>query len=69
MSHIHFETIKAIRWEEKWFIILDGYSSVDTDFELLHYNGGKIKYKNFAHGDNGKKYDPEYPFATIYGYG
>ena len=65
MSHIHFETIKAIRWGEKWSIILDGYSSVETDFELVHYNGKKIEYKNFAHGYNNKRYDPEYPMITV----
>ena len=46
-----------------------GYSSMETYFELVHYNGEKIEYKNFAHGYNSKKYDPEYPFATIYGHG
>ena len=57
------------RRQEKWYIFLDGYSSTETDIELLHYNGEKIQYKNFAHGDNIKNYDPAYTFATIYGHG
>ena len=59
------ETKQAIRWREKWLIILDGYTSRKTDYELVHFNGEKLKYKNFIYEDptNG------YPFATTYGPG
>ena len=56
---------KAIRWQTKWYIVLDGYSSIETDFELVHYNGEKMKYKNFLRED--RSYG--YPFATTYGQG
>ena len=46
-------------------IVLDGYTARDTDYELVHFNGQQIKYRNFFYEDpfNG------YTFFTAYGHG
>ena len=46
-------------------IVLDGYTARGTDYELVHFNGQQIKYRNFIDEDpfNG------YPFFTAYGHG
>ena len=46
-------------------IVLDGYTARGTDYELVHFNGQQIKYRNFIDEEpfNG------YPFFTAYGYG
>ena len=46
-------------------IVLDGYTARGTDYELVHFNGQLIKYRNFIYEEpfNG------YPFFTAYGHG